>query len=162
MTAGNGKFMAALAMETMIQKQQAEPILKCNETTEAYGLVLTHEQALALEETRTASLKRTGRIELGGGITDKLIMAFYDSPYISKETYVETLQDLIDLFYNFKNETQDLLADDTLIGYMKKAFDGECRGSVELLAGDALPALAQKLRNSGVADLFKNMEITDD
>ena len=162
MTADNGEFMLAFVRTAMTQKQQAESILKCNETTKAYGLVLTPEQALALEETRAASLQKTGRIELGGGITDKLIMAFYDSPYISKENYAETLHDLIELFYSFKNETQDLVADDALIAYMKKFFDGQCCGSLELLAGDALPALARKIKNGGAADPFDYVEITDD
>lgn len=44
-------------------------------------MVLIEQQALALIKTRTNALKENKRIELNGGIVDKLILAFCDSPY---------------------------------------------------------------------------------
>lgn len=158
----NLDFALTLMGGALMQRQQADTLLACNEITAARGLVLTQQSALALVKTRSETLKKTGRIELGAGIVDKLIMAFYDSSYISQENYEETLHELIDLFYSFKNDTHDCISDDALIDYMKKAFNDECRGSLELLAGEALPALARKINERCAADPFENMEITDD
>ena len=140
-------MMPFLADSTgLMQKKQADALLERNGETSAHGLRLTPRQALALAQTQTETLRKTGRIELGDGIAPKLAAAFCDSPYVTKENYEETLHELIELFYGFKNETYDMVGDDALIGYMKRAFDGECRGSLELLTGTALPDVARKLR----------------
>lgn len=111
---------------------------------------------------RSDTLRKTGRIEFGGGILNQLIMAFCDSPYISQENYEATLYELVDLFYNLKNETADRVGDNDLIEIMKKEFNGECCGSLELLSGTALPVFVRKLNESLAVDFFENMEITDD
>ena len=109
-------------------------------------IVLTGQQALALRGTAAQALKQTGRIEFGPGAVVPIIEAFSDSPYLTRENCEETLSELITLFYTFKNETLDRISDDALIKYMKKAFDGECRGSIELLEAQALATLAKKVR----------------
>lgn len=109
-------------------------------------IVLTRQQSLALRQTAAGALKQTGRIEFGPGAVDPIIEAFSDSPYLTRENCEDTFSQLIMLFYTFKNETLDRISDEALIKYMKKAFDGECRGSIELLESQALPALAKKAR----------------
>lgn len=127
-------------------KQATEEVLQCNEETSRYGLTLTPEQAAALVETRFQALQKTGRIEFGGGVIDKIIHAFGDSPYINGENYEETLHDLIEIFYEYKNETFERISDDDLIQWMRTSFNGNCHGSVELLAGRELAQLGKKLR----------------
>lgn len=146
----------------LAEKHQTDIVLACNEKTAAYGLSLTVEQAAALVSVRSDTLRKTGRIEFGGGILNQLIMAFCDSPYISQENYEATLYELVDLFYNLKNETADRVGDNDLIEIMKKEFNGECCGSLELLSGTALPVFVRKLNESLAVDFFENMEITDD
>lgn len=155
-------FALTLFDSALAERKQTDTILACNEKTTAYGLALTEQQAMALANTRADTLKKTGRIEFGGGVTHKLILAFCDSPYISQGNYEDTLHELIDLFYSFKNETSDHVSDDALIAYMKKAFNEECRGSLALLAGNALPALARKINERRGVDPFEKLEATDD
>ena len=131
---------------SIIQKQAAYEIEKCNNFTANYELVLTHQQAVELIETRTYALNVNGRIEFGGGIIDKIIKEFCDSPYISMHNYTETLHELIEMFYYYKNETLDLISDDDLIRFMKKTFDGVSQGSLELLSGRELAKMARDLR----------------
>lgn len=131
---------------SLIQRQAVHEIIKCNDITANFGLALTEQQALALTETRMFALSENGRIEFGGGVIDKLIIAFCDSPYISMQNYTETLHALIELFYYYKNETLDLMTDDDLVRFMKKAFDGVCQGSLDLLAGRELETMARNLR----------------
>jgi hypothetical protein len=62
------------------------------------------------------------------------------------QNYAETLHELIEMFYYYKNETLDLISDDDLIKFMHKAFDGICHGSLELLYGRELAKMAKNLR----------------
>lgn len=143
------KFEISVANNALLQKQAVNEIIRYNEITSRFGLMLTQKQALELVETRTIALKDTGRIEFGGGVIDKIIFEFCDSSYISMNNYEQTLHELIDIFYYYKNDTIDLISDDDLIKYMKKSFDGECHGSLELLSGRELYNLANNLRSGG-------------
>jgi hypothetical protein len=137
----NGDFNHVL-----IQKQAVNEVMKCNDLTVKYGLILTEQQAVALVKTRSVALRENGRIEFGSGIIDKIIFEFCDSPYLFMHNYEEILHELIETFYYYKNETLDLMSDDELIQYMKKAFDGICQGSLDLLSGRELDKLARNLR----------------
>ena len=89
----------------------AEALLSLNKLTQSRGLVLSPEQALALEQCRDAALEETGRLEMGQGILPELIYAFYDSPCLSPETYPETLNALTALFYRGKTAAQEAVSD---------------------------------------------------
>lgn len=83
------EFMAASQ-----QKQEIEKVVACNQKTEAFGLMLTNEDAQMLMECRKENLKEQERVEFGEGILPKLIYAFCDSQYISQDNYVETVSAL--------------------------------------------------------------------
>ena len=130
----------------LIEKQAVSEVMLCNKITEQYSLVLSEEQALELIETRSYSLKNVGRIEFGGGIIEKIILVFADTPYVSQYRYAEFLNELVEIFYYFKNETLDLMSDDDLITYMKKYFDGVCQGSLDQLKYRELERMAKNVR----------------
>ena len=130
----------------LIQKQAVSEVVTCNGFTQQFGLALTQAEAIELVETRSLALSDNGRIEFGGGVIDKIIKEFCDSPYISTHNYAQTLHELIEVFYYYKNESMDLISDDDLIVFMKSAFDGVCQGSLDLLSGRELYRLARNLR----------------
>jgi hypothetical protein len=131
---------------SLVEKQAVEEIEKCNDFTRRFGLTLSRIDAVELVETRAFALKSNGRIEFGGGVIDKIIREFCDSPYVSMHNYADTLHELTELFYYYKNETLDLMSDDDLIKFMKNSFDGKCQGSLELLSGRELVNMARNLR----------------
>ncbi|AQS58906.1 DUF6323 family protein [Desulforamulus ferrireducens] len=139
-------FQIIAISSDLLQKQAAADLLKCNEFTAPYGLVLSYREAAELVETRTLALINNGRIELGGGAMERIIRQFCDSPYLNKNNYVETLHDLTEIFYYYKNETLDLISDEDLIKFMRNSFNGVCQGSLDLLAGRELANLAKNLR----------------
>lgn len=139
------EFNLSLFNNSLVQKQAVNEIIKCNDLTARFGLELTEKQAKNLVETRSAALNENGRIEFGGGVIDKIIYEFCDSPFISMRNYEKTLHELIEVFYYYKNETLDMMSDEELIKYMKKAFNGVCKGSLELLAGRELYNLAYNI-----------------
>ncbi|MBE0501968.1 MAG: hypothetical protein IBX47_11050 [Desulfuromonadales bacterium] len=144
----------------MINKLAITEIINCNEITSRYGLMLSLAEAQELVETRAEALNSYGRIEFAGGIINKLIMQFFDSPFLSRFNYADTLNELIETFYYFKNETLDEIGDDELISLMKKYFDQSCQGSMELLQNRELETLARNIRYriSNYADLRKDTE----
>lgn len=127
-------------------KLAVSEILECNKYTAKFGLALSQIEAQELIETRAEALVSNGRIEFGGGVIDKIIKEFCDSPFLYQGNYAETLHDLIETFYYFKNESLDGLSDDKLIFLMKKYFDSNCRGSIELLQNRELEAIARNIR----------------
>ena len=125
--------------------QPIAQILECNESTRDFGLILSPSEAQGLAESRADALNRTGRVEFGPCITQKIILKFCDSPYLSQDTYAETIGELTQIFYYFKSEL-DWMPDDELIARMKKYFDTGCRGSVENLKDHTLESMVHNLR----------------
>lgn len=144
-------------LEIINNKRQIEAanIKKCNEFTNKYGLILSDTQIESLMEKRIDILKNTGRIEFRTGIIDKIIKEFCDSPYINQENYVLTLYDLLDIFYEYKNETMDLVTDDELIKFMKKAFNGVCKGDTEYLSGTVMYKMKHRVLNGELIDYIE-------
>ena len=136
-------------MEVWNGKNQMVKLLGVNEYTERFGLTLTEEDAKLLLEDRRNSLVEKQRIEFGEGILPKLIEVFCDSPYIYQDNYVDTIGRLQDIFYEYKNESMDALADDELIEKMQVAFNGECQGSTDYLEETILEELARNIRVGG-------------
>lgn len=128
------------------QKEELAVLESLNEDTAQYGLALTKEEARELMVCRDESLTRYRRVEFGKGILDKLIYAFCDSQYIQQDHYLETLEELQDVFYAFKHESGEKLTDDELLAFMKEQFDSVCYGSTEYLRDTCLERYAAALR----------------
>ncbi len=147
-------------LEIANKRRQIEiaDIKKCNEYTNKYGLILSDNQINNLLERKNETLKETGRIEFREGIIDKLIKEFCDSPYINQENYAETLYELIEIFYEYKNETMDLITDDELIEFMKRSFDGIAKGDLEYLSGTVMYKMRENLLSGNPIDYIEEGE----
>lgn len=53
----------------------------------------------------------------------------------------------MELFYEFRNETDDRLTDDELLAFMKEQFEGVCFGDLEYLGGTCLERFAASVRS---------------
>ena len=136
-----------------LAQKNADAILDTNSITSQYGLTLTREDVVKLLNTRDRALMENDRIEIGQGVIDQIILAFCDSPYLNCTNYADTLCALTELFYYMKNDTMDQMPDDELIHRMKDYFNGEDRGSLELLADRELEQMARNIRAYGTPDL---------
>mgnify|MGYP001306720331 CR=1 FL=1 len=104
-----------------------------NHLIKQHGLFLSDRAMEQLAIQRKELLLETGRIEFGEGILTKLIARFCDSPYMNQIEYEETLFALQELFYNYKNECQELLSDDELVDAMYLIYNDLSCGSTEYL-----------------------------
>jgi ABC-type taurine transport system substrate-binding protein len=141
------------SLSTLSVRAAEAQLLSLNEKSQEYGLTLTPEDAAALMQTRVQALNASGRVEIGSATVGRLAEAFCDSCWINQTHYAETLHELVELFYEMKNETEDRVSDAELIAFMKECFEDRCGGSLELLSGRELEKLAENVR-FGAADYF--------
>lgn len=136
--------------ELLIRQKESEElrvIEACNEKTDGrFGLSLSKEQARELIAGRNASLKKYQRVEFGKGILDKLIYTFCDSQFIDQAHYTEILEELQDIFYQFKNESMDRLTDDEVLEFMREQSETVCFGDLEYLKGTCLERFSRAVR----------------
>lgn len=127
--------MVLNSINPALRERYAGELLRLNEFTGEYGLLLSPEEAQGIIETRNAVLSSHGRVDLGIEVARELIKSFYSSSYINAGNYVSIINELQEIFYYMKNETEDLIADDRLIGIIRSYFENSCGGSIELLKG---------------------------
>lgn len=125
-------------------KVNLEDIIKLNDITKEYNLILSKEQIISLINTKNNTLKEIGRIEFNNTIIKDIISNFYDSPYIDEDNYFNTIEELINIFYIYRNNFN--LSDDQIIKYMKLRFNNYSNGSLELLLGNDLEYLENNLK----------------
>lgn len=139
------------------QKKELQKVVACNEQTNRFGLVLSDKEAKELLVCRKNSLKENQRVEFGESILPKIIFAFCDSQYINQDNYFEVLSELQEIFYTFKNESQDEMTDDELITFMKKEFEEVCFGDIEYLKGTCLERYARAIRSGYRSEAQKRL-----
>lgn len=128
------------------QKQELQEVLNCNDKSEEFGLALTKEDAEMLVQCRKTSLKEQRRVEFGGGILKELIDVFCDSQFLEQDSYAETLSELQDIFYLYKNESEDNLTDDELLTAMRELFEDICFGDIAYLRETCLERFTRAIR----------------
>ena len=133
-------------MQREQRQQEVLKVMECNQVSKSYGLVLTEEAAKQLMECRETSLRDSGRVEFAEGILSAVIYAFCDSPYMNQEEYADNLAQLQEIFYQYKNESLDLLTDEELLGFMRRHFDETCFGDMAYLSGTCLERFARAIR----------------
>ena len=117
-----------------ITPNQAKEITDLNEYSAKFGLVLSVDEAKTLVEAKKDSLSSNGRVEFGNTISSRLVREFCSSPYLEKHTYLQTLIDLQEYFYHFKNLIESKISDDDLLEVMHLIFDEAAHGSVDFFA----------------------------
>lgn len=133
-------------MQLEQEKKQLACLLDCNNKTTAFGLALTEADAKLLLSERKTALRQQERLEFSESILPALIDAFCDSAYITQEIYTETLLQLQDIFYEYKNESFDLLSDSELLSFMAQQFEEVCFGDVEYLRNTCLERFCRAIR----------------
>lgn len=144
--------------DPLLEMTYIDELLKLNSLTKTSGLVLSREDAKAVIQGRNVVLKYNGRIELGFEVTKELIKNFHDSGFVTEDNYIPLLNELHEVFYYFKNETEEKLSDQDLIQIMKNYFTNSCGGSIELLKGVLEVFAADFRRKAQMMDFIESRE----
>ncbi|MDT8716825.1 hypothetical protein IAI10_09155 [Clostridium sp. 19966] len=134
-----------------ISQRNIDEILSLNKEMHKDSLTLAEDDAKAILKTRDKLLNNLGRVDINLDTTKKIIISFSSSAFINDENYLFILNDLQEAFYYIKNETEDAIGDDKIIGLMKDAFENQCEGSIELLNVN-LEKFARNFRSGRISD----------
>lgn len=129
----------------LLINKYAGDLLAINETTKQYGLILTEQDAKNIIEVRNSVLCSYGRVDLGIDVTKEIIKNLSVSSFINNENYIYSINELQELFYYMKNETEEKIPDDELITLIKDFYENTCWGSMEFMKG-ALTQYAEEFR----------------
>lgn len=123
-----------------------EEILKTNEKSAEYGLTLSEADTIMLINCGNEIIKMQERIEFGKSITTLIIEKFMSSGYISQYDYANTIAELLNVFYEAKEESNDILTDEEVIDAMVYYFENISNGSIELLKTRDMDYLCKHIR----------------
>ena len=124
--------MSGNSLTEAVRTQLVHSLRQREPVTRRYGLCLTGAELARVAEARVSALTDTGRIELGRSAVADIAYAFCDSPWVSRDSWADTLCALAEAFFYFKNASDDTIPDDDLIRLMRAFFDRHC-GSLEYL-----------------------------
>ncbi|MDO5559594.1 MAG: DUF6323 family protein [Oscillospiraceae bacterium] len=134
----------------LTEAQLTDEILSTNENSRQYGLCISQDQAKMLVKAGKEALKTKDRVEFGSSITPKLIEKFAQSSYVSQVDFAQTIAALIDVFYEVKDQSCDVLSDDDVLDIMFYCFENTSMGSVELLQTRDMEYITRDIRNKAM------------
>lgn len=144
----------------LVMEEKVTDILKCNDVSSRYGIILNESDAKELIAIRQETIKDVGLIEFRSSIVEEVILAFCDSQFITKYDYLEVLSQLVEIFYYYRMEVNELMSDEDIIKYMKLAFEGPCQGSLDYLSDHQLWKLLDDFSDN--KDIFEELEYDND
>lgn len=100
---------------------------------DSYGIILSKEEVLDLVNTRNEAIDNFGLIEIGESAVKLILIEFCKSSYIGKEEYFYVVNELVYIFYMYRQIISDKVSDKELVSTMYNTFEYKCNGSVELL-----------------------------
>ncbi len=121
---------------TLLMEKYAAELLQLNNLTVQKGLIMTKEEACNVIYIRNTVLNNYGRVDLGIDATKEIIEKFFESSFISKENYIDVINELQEIFYYMKNEIEDRISDSDIVLLIQDYFENTCRGSIEFLKGE--------------------------
>lgn len=147
-----------------IDNKEVEAICNVNKDIYEYGITISKQDAKEIIITKRESLKKNGRVEFKESIINEIIKKFSSSPFVYKSNYKNIFCELVEIFYEYKNETMEVIGDEELIDAMASYFNNYCQGSLELLEGKVLYKIAENVRmgNDNPLDIFDNKDKKDD
>lgn len=144
----NFDSLSLLSAKHPADKALKSELLALNEKSEEYGLRLSEKEVSMLVEAGHEALAVQERVEFGKSVTARIIEKFMQSSYISQNEYADTIAALIEIFYEAKEESLDLLTDEEVINIMFSFFEKESGGSLEVLRERDMECLCRRIRDA--------------
>lgn len=135
------------ALQNIQPVSETTALLATNEKSANYGLLLSEQDAALLVQANRDALLLQERIEFGKSILVKLVETFMHSACLSQSDYASTLMALLEVFYEAKEESMDILTDDEVIEQMYSFFEQESGGNLEVLQTRDMEALFRSIRD---------------
>ncbi|MBY2475693.1 DUF6323 family protein [Clostridioides difficile] len=124
------------SMHQGLKEIERNELLDTNRESKAYGLTLSESDVKDIITSRNYTLKGYGRIELDIKVTKQLIKNIYTSQFTNMDDYLETINDMQEIFYYLKNETDDKICDDEIIEMLDELYE-KFSGNLDNVRGEA-------------------------
>lgn len=124
------------SMHQGLKEIERNELLETNEESKEYGLALSESDVKDIITSRNYTLKGYGRIELDIKTTKQLIENIYKSQFTNINDYLETINDMQEIFYYLKNETDDKICDDEIIEILDELYE-KFSGNLDNVRGEA-------------------------
>ncbi|CZR96210.1 MULTISPECIES: DUF6323 family protein [unclassified Clostridioides] len=124
------------SMHQGLKEIERNELLETNEESKAYGLALSESDVKDIITSRNYTLKGYGRIELDIKTTKQLIENIYKSQFTNINDYLETINDMQEIFYYLKNETDDKICDNEIIELLDELYE-KFSGNLDNVRGEA-------------------------
>ncbi|MGO0881245.1 DUF6323 family protein [Clostridioides difficile] len=124
------------SMHQNLKEIERNELLETNKESKYYGLVLSKADVKDIITSRNDTLKGYGRIELDIKVTKQLIENIYTSQFTNMDDYLETINDMQEIFYYLKNETDDKICDDEIIEILDELYE-KFMGNMDNVRGEA-------------------------
>lgn len=119
-----------------LKEIERNELLETNIESGDYGLALSESDVKDIINSRDNTLKGYGRIELDIKVTKQLIENIYTSQYTNVDNYLEAINDMQEIFYYLKNETNDKICDDEIIEILGEFYE-KFSGNMDNVRGEA-------------------------
>ncbi|UUC43124.1 DUF6323 family protein [Clostridioides difficile] len=119
-----------------LKEIERNKLFETNIESRDYGLTLSESDVKDIINFRDNTLKGYGRIELDIKVTKQLIENIYTSQYTNMDNYLETINDMQEIFYYLKNETDDKICDDEIIEILDELYE-KFSGNINNVRGEA-------------------------
>ncbi|WP_227857470.1 MULTISPECIES: DUF6323 family protein [unclassified Clostridioides] len=119
-----------------LREIERNELLETNIESRYYGLALSESDVKDIITSRNDTLKGYGRIELDIKVTKQLIENIYTSQYTNVDNYLESINDMQEIFYYLKNETDDNICDDEIIEILDELYE-KFAGNIDNVRGEA-------------------------
>lgn len=129
----NNMFQELLVI---MKAQEKSQLMLCNDYTEVYGLQLSEDQVTELVEYQSDALLRHKRFEFAGGILEQLVRGICTSSWVHQDNYLETLEELLDVFYEFRNLRGPEVGDQEILDLIVERFEDFSQGVSEYIGED--------------------------
>lgn len=116
------------------------------EAAAAAELQLTAEQARSIAQVEGACLERSHRVQFAEGAAASLVRQIGGSSYLAGPQTAQTLEDLVEAFYDLREDLPAHVTDMQIIEQLHKSFEAQAAGDAELAAAAAQDALQAQLR----------------
>jgi hypothetical protein len=147
------------SLDQVLKENRIHELLVSNEVLKKHGLVLTPADAEEIMAARSRVLKNQGRIELDINVSKTLLSRIARSSYVNQDNYVETVNDMYEIFHYIKNASSDLLSDEEVIDAIMVYYDQVCGGSTEFVMGKGIEKILDNYRHGrNMADIINERE----
>lgn len=137
--------------KTLSMQKRCGSIMAMADIAAENGLKITAKEAEFIAETEENAVAEQQRVEIGTGAAALITEKFIRSAYVTQESFAETIAALVDIFYEAKEESFDMLYDDEIADIMFYFFEHVSEGSTELLQGRDMEEFCRSIRNGGIS-----------